>query len=476
MLTEQLFLARPSVTQMSNDVHLLGVAGAAGVLAGALPPSLCQPCHSEKKGRSNKTQSAAAALSMPDNPPSQPTKKAKYWGKAEKAYLTSLVNTGDVNIFNSSLENIESVRKEHFLHCGSKNFHNNFRNFAAVWALESEYAGARLGEEAGGKSARLYLSYYSTLVKKIPFSSSRETTDSKRSNVADNDANAHKVTDAHKAALEEEMTEMYQPAAAAAKPPADKKKTASAVVAIPAPVKKIVLYYLDTRDTSVVAYYQDDGVGYAEVALYINGVVPKGTYRFTVAKDVMSVSWQRAIHKRCFDKKLLQGIMKDKYSSSHSCVIAYDNVLQEMHFNRLTPDASGLYWGAPQVIRLSKKVTGLHLESVHPYPTKVKIQGATQYNTLAHCRLMLERQRIKASAPAHYRVIDLFGLQSSQESDDDHQEPPYSPPKRSRNTDAHVVTSRRRSQNAYIDDEANVHDERDLDADYNGGGKHGYHD
>jgi hypothetical protein len=39
MLTDQLFLARPSVTQMSNDVHLLGVAGAAGVLAGALPPS-----------------------------------------------------------------------------------------------------------------------------------------------------------------------------------------------------------------------------------------------------------------------------------------------------------------------------------------------------------------------------------------------------------------------------------------------------
>jgi hypothetical protein len=30
---------------------------------------------------------------------------------------------------------------------------------------------------------------------------------------------------------------------------------------------------------------------------------------------------------RCFDKKLLQGIMKDKYSSSHSRVIAYDNVL-----------------------------------------------------------------------------------------------------------------------------------------------------
>jgi hypothetical protein len=275
------------------------------------------------------------------------------------------------------------------------------------------------------------------------------------------------------------MTEMYQPnaaAAAATKPPADKKKTASAVVAIPAPAKKIALYYLDTRDTSVVAYYQDDGVGYAELALYVNGVVPKGTYHFTVAEDGMPVSWQRAIHKRCFDKKLLQDIMKDKYSSSHSRDIAYKNVLQEMHLNRLTPDASGLYWGAPQVIRLSKKVTGLHLKLVHQYPTKVKIQGATQYDTLAHCRVMLARQCIKASAPTHYRVINLFGLQSSQESNNNHQEPPYSPLKRSCNTDAHVVTSCKRSQNAYIGDKANVHDERDLDADYDGGGKRGYHD
>jgi hypothetical protein len=56
MLTNQLFWARPSVTQMSNDVHLLGVAGAAGVLAGELPPSLCQPCHGEKEDiQKNKT-------------------------------------------------------------------------------------------------------------------------------------------------------------------------------------------------------------------------------------------------------------------------------------------------------------------------------------------------------------------------------------------------------------------------------------
>ncbi len=52
----------------------------------------------------------------------------------------------------------------------------------------------------------------------------------------------------------------------------------------------------------------------------------------------------------------------------------------------------------------------------------------------------------------------------------------HDPPKRSRIMDAHVVTSRKRSQNAYINDEANVDVERDFDADYNGGGKRGYHD
>ncbi len=103
---------------------------------------------------------------MPDNPPLQLT--MKYWGKAEKASLTSLVNTGKVNIFNSSLENIKTVWREHFSHREPKNFHNNFRNFAAAWALKSKYTGARLGEEAGGKLACLYLSYYSTLANIPP--------------------------------------------------------------------------------------------------------------------------------------------------------------------------------------------------------------------------------------------------------------------------------------------------------------------
>ena len=44
---------------------------------------------------------------------------------------------------------------------------------------------------------------------------------------------------------------------------------------------------------------------YAEATVYINRVFPEGTYRFSVSLNGMSILWQQATHKRCFDKKLL---------------------------------------------------------------------------------------------------------------------------------------------------------------------------
>jgi hypothetical protein len=85
---------------------------------------------------------------MLDNPPPQQT---KYWSKAVKAFLASLVNSVKVDIYNSSLDNIEAIQKAHFSHGNSKKLRNNFRSFASAWALESKFSGARRGEEAGGK-------------------------------------------------------------------------------------------------------------------------------------------------------------------------------------------------------------------------------------------------------------------------------------------------------------------------------------
>jgi hypothetical protein len=93
-----------------------------------------------------------------------------------------------------------------------------------------------------------------------------------------------------------------------------------------------------------------------------------------------------------------------RYSSSDSHVIAYDNTLQEMHGNNVTPDPLNLYWGTVQVIKLTKKVTGSPVKSVYHYPTKVKTQGLTQYNTLAHCRVKLAKQRVEATPSLLYSI------------------------------------------------------------------------
>ena len=70
-------------------------------------------------------------------------------------------------------------------------------------------------------------------------------------------------------------------------------------------------------------------------------MVPEGSCKFTLAADDMSIPWQRATKKICFTSKHLKAIMKDGYSMSHNCIIAYNNVAQKMLGNKVTPDAVG---------------------------------------------------------------------------------------------------------------------------------------
>ena len=132
------------------------------------------------------------------------------------------------------------------------------------------------------------------------------------------------------------------------------------------------------------------------------------------------------------------------YSSSDSHVIAYDYALQEIHESNVTPNPLNLYWGTAQVIKLTKKVMGSSIKLVYPYPTKVKIQGLPQYITLAHCKVKLAKQCIKAMAKKHVIVLNLFEIQLCQEShDDDNHWPPFSPPKKRHNPDGCGSASRK---------------------------------
>ena len=144
---------------------------------------------------------------------------------------------------------------------------------------------------------------------------------------------------------------------------------------------------------------------------------PPGTYRFSLAENGMTILFSRGISAMCFDTRRFQGVMGIKYSESSSRVMAFDNAVQAMYRDKVTPDAGGQYWGAPQGIHLREKCTGTPVIHTYVYPTSFKIEGARQYNTLAHCRVQLAVQRISRSAPNHSRVINLFNIQlPSQES------------------------------------------------------------
>ena len=107
------------------------------------------------------------------------------------------------------------------------------------------------------------------------------------------------------------------------------------------------------------------------------------------------------------------------------------------------------------MIKLKEKVTGTPVFGHHPYPTKTKIKEQTQFNTLAHCRVKLAKQCIVATAKTHITVLNLFNLQSRQESheDDDRGPPPFFPPKKC-NPDARDSFSHKCLPPSYYSDKA----------------------
>jgi len=79
----------------------------------------------------------------------------KYWGKVDKAALASLVEEGDINISDTSLEYTASVHSDYFSHHDLRNFRRNYRVFSAAFDLEAEYAGAR--RRNGGNCTSLFV-------------------------------------------------------------------------------------------------------------------------------------------------------------------------------------------------------------------------------------------------------------------------------------------------------------------------------
>jgi hypothetical protein len=213
----------------------------------------------------------------------------------------------------------------------------------------------------------------------------------------DNDVDAATANDGNEDMPPKAKTTVAKGTANSTKPPAT---TAAADTVMPPPAAKtkpLEPYSINVRDAAVITYYNNTAVDYTEVEIHVNGVVPEGSCKFTVATDCMSISWQRATDKICFASEHLKAIMKNDYSMSHNRVIAYNNVAQKMIGNKVTPDTAGRFWGAPQVIKLKAHITGTPKESCLPYRTahtaEWKGKAHRQFNTLCHCKVQQEKQR-----------------------------------------------------------------------------------
>ncbi len=80
-------------------------------------------------------------------------KKAKAWGKAGKAFLTTLITEGKVNIEKKDNAHIDTVRADWFPDRTEKNFRRNYLTFRSEWKREAEVSGGRrrAAEEGEGK-------------------------------------------------------------------------------------------------------------------------------------------------------------------------------------------------------------------------------------------------------------------------------------------------------------------------------------
>ena len=192
-------------------------------------------------------------------------------------------------------------------------------------------------------------------------------------------------------------------------------------------------FLLDAHDGYIVAYFTEDGLDFAEVEVIVNGVLPEGGYRFEVRPDGMAITWMRAFHRACFSKDHLAQTMRSYFSLSHSRVVAYDNVTEEMKRARVTPDANKLYWGEPQVVPLKAKATGSPRISFIRFPTgdtaERKGKNHLQFSSIYYCRIMLAEQRSASNRKVESKVVDLLDLPSSQSSVN-------SPPRRRRKSSA----------------------------------------
>ena len=149
-----------------------------------------------------------------------------------------------------------------------------------------------------------------------------------------------------------------------------------------------------------VSYFCEGSQDFAEATLHVNGVLRDIHYRVSMAPDGKSINYVRAVWSECFTKEVLQSIMGTDYSTTHTRVIAYDDVAQEMLEKKVISE-SKLYWGEPQVVRLKWECTGTHQIFKGDYAIDYVVRDSSgrknrQRNTILIVRVKKAKERSAA--------------------------------------------------------------------------------
>lgn len=368
---------------------------------------------------------------MPLNPPP----KAKKWGQADEDILYELLKYDEIDIGDTSLPTIERIRRAHFQHRSSENFRRNFRNYVARYDLEHSYRGARRRAAEEGrlsvcfvliiKSISLGINLpYAVAATVVSAAAAGEENPQEAGDLEDEveheeeDDEEEAASDEEDAADEAAMPPKKKPAAptaAAAASTVEKKVT-------PPPAPKPSIFNISCTDVFGVSYFCEGSQDFAEATLHVNGVLRDIDYRVSVAPDGKSINYVRAVRSECFTKEVLQSIMGTEYSTTHTRVIAYDDVAQEMLEKKVISE-SKLYWGEPQVVRLKWECTGTHKIFKGDYAIDYVVRDPSgrknrQRNTILIVRVKKAKERSAAAAEVVVKEISLLGVFSQGSSND----------------------------------------------------------
>jgi hypothetical protein len=95
---------------------------------------------------------------------------------------------------------------------------------------------------------------------------------------------------------------------------------------------------------------------------------------------------------------------------------------------------NGLFWGKPQVVRLRWKCTGTPTAvNKHDYPTEYRVKDKRgEWHVQCDCIVLVTVRKAEERSQAELEVVtsyvDLFGIDSSQESQRS-DDPPSPPPR-----------------------------------------------